>query len=173
MSSEKTTNFNLHKWAGTDYVKRLEFNENFDEIDRVVGEHLAENAYFEVYATGTAKSVANDTITEADITTRIISGETDFNFGTIISNKINILKPGIYLINVESVAFASNSSGTRILYVNNSAKSIVPASNGYGTVLNAIFLLEVTSQTTLSIQVRQTSGGSLDLTNATVNIAKR
>lgn len=33
MSSQKTTNYNLHKWVGTDYVKREEFNENFDSID--------------------------------------------------------------------------------------------------------------------------------------------
>jgi hypothetical protein len=33
MSSQKTTNLNLHKWIGTDNVKRIEFNENWDTID--------------------------------------------------------------------------------------------------------------------------------------------
>jgi hypothetical protein len=33
MSSQKTTNLNLHKWIGTDNVKRIEFNENWDSID--------------------------------------------------------------------------------------------------------------------------------------------
>lgn len=42
MSSEKTTNLNLHKWIGTDYVKRLEFNENFETIDQTVTGHLAD-----------------------------------------------------------------------------------------------------------------------------------
>lgn len=33
MSSFKTVNYGMHKWAGTDYLSRTEFNENFDIID--------------------------------------------------------------------------------------------------------------------------------------------
>jgi hypothetical protein len=33
MSSQKTTNLNLHKWIGTDNVRRIEFNENWDTLD--------------------------------------------------------------------------------------------------------------------------------------------
>lgn len=33
MSTNKTPNYNLHSWVGTDYVKREEFNENFSTID--------------------------------------------------------------------------------------------------------------------------------------------
>lgn len=33
MSTSKTVNYNLHSWAATDYVRRIEFNENFDIID--------------------------------------------------------------------------------------------------------------------------------------------
>ncbi|HLO11492.1 MAG TPA: hypothetical protein VK190_04485 [Pseudoneobacillus sp.] len=33
MSTNKTTNFLMHSWVGTDYVKRTEFNDNFNTID--------------------------------------------------------------------------------------------------------------------------------------------
>lgn len=33
MSTNKTPNLNLHSWVGTDYVKRDEFNDNFNILD--------------------------------------------------------------------------------------------------------------------------------------------
>jgi len=38
MSTNKTPNLNLHSWAGSDYVKRTEFNDNFSTIDSVLGD---------------------------------------------------------------------------------------------------------------------------------------
>ena len=38
MSTNKTTNLNLHSWVSTDPVRRAEFNENFDAIDANAGE---------------------------------------------------------------------------------------------------------------------------------------
>lgn len=37
MSTNKTTNLNLHSWVGTDYPKRTEFNDNFGTIDNEIG----------------------------------------------------------------------------------------------------------------------------------------
>jgi len=45
MSSEKTPNLGLHKWAAPDYVQRTEFNDNFAKIDdhaKQVTEQLSE-----------------------------------------------------------------------------------------------------------------------------------
>jgi lysophospholipase L1-like esterase len=39
LSSDKTTNLALHKWAGTDPVERTEFNDNFGTIDAKIGDH--------------------------------------------------------------------------------------------------------------------------------------
>jgi hypothetical protein len=39
MSSNKTTNLNLHKWVGEDYVLRTEFNDNFDTVDTEIHSH--------------------------------------------------------------------------------------------------------------------------------------
>lgn len=33
MSTSKTVNYNLHSWASSDKVKRVEFNENFEKVD--------------------------------------------------------------------------------------------------------------------------------------------
>ncbi|TCM89596.1 YD repeat-containing protein [Paenibacillus sp. BK033] len=44
MSSDKTTNLALHKWAGTDPVERTEFNDNFDIIDSKIGEQIVKKA---------------------------------------------------------------------------------------------------------------------------------
>jgi hypothetical protein len=38
MSSNKTDNLNMHKWVGTDNVQHLEFVENFDIIDKELGQ---------------------------------------------------------------------------------------------------------------------------------------
>lgn len=46
MSSEKTSELGLHKWAPPDYVQRTEFNDNFGKIDehaKQVTEQLVEN----------------------------------------------------------------------------------------------------------------------------------
>ncbi|GMX60825.1 hypothetical protein Elgi_08010 [Paenibacillus elgii] len=37
VSSEKTSNLNLHRWTGSDQVLRTEFNENFHTLDSLVG----------------------------------------------------------------------------------------------------------------------------------------
>jgi hypothetical protein len=44
MSSGTTENLGLHTWEPTDYVKRDEFNDNFDKIDQVAGDHAAQLA---------------------------------------------------------------------------------------------------------------------------------
>ena len=38
MSTNKTSNLNLHSWVAEDAFKRAEFNENFAAIDAAVGE---------------------------------------------------------------------------------------------------------------------------------------
>ncbi|WP_163859695.1 gp53-like domain-containing protein [Paenibacillus elgii] len=42
MSSNKTSNLQLHHWTGADQVLRKEFNENFEKIDAFAGQLLAE-----------------------------------------------------------------------------------------------------------------------------------
>lgn len=37
MSTNKTPVLQMHSWEGFDYVKRQEFNENFDKIDTAIG----------------------------------------------------------------------------------------------------------------------------------------
>lgn len=44
MSSEKTTNLQMHRWIPGDYMQRAEWNENFEKIDTKVGEHTAQLA---------------------------------------------------------------------------------------------------------------------------------
>lgn len=38
MSTNKSTNLTMHKWTGTDNVLRSEFVENFDVLDKEVGQ---------------------------------------------------------------------------------------------------------------------------------------
>lgn len=38
MSTNKTPNLNMNDWTGTDNVKRVEFKENFDIVDKEVGQ---------------------------------------------------------------------------------------------------------------------------------------
>lgn len=47
MSSQKTTNMNLHKWVLSDPVKMAEFNENFQKIDAAIaaGAKIATGSY--------------------------------------------------------------------------------------------------------------------------------
>lgn len=39
MSSEKTINYSMHKWVGSDSPMRAEFNENFEKIDTEIKSH--------------------------------------------------------------------------------------------------------------------------------------
>ena len=48
MSSEKTTNLNLHKWTPTDFVQRTEFNDNFEAVDSAVGEVTTQLAHLAI-----------------------------------------------------------------------------------------------------------------------------
>lgn len=45
MSTNKTSNYNLHSWVGTDPVKRTEFNENFQIIDEELAAHQADTTF--------------------------------------------------------------------------------------------------------------------------------
>ena len=44
MSTNKTTNLNLHSWIGSDPVRMIEFNENFVAIDEALGNTWADVA---------------------------------------------------------------------------------------------------------------------------------
>lgn len=75
MSSQKTTNLNMHKWVPTDPVQREEFNENFQKIDDKTAEvdaQLAEIALQRVDVN--AYATVADAITE--VTARKLSGQT-------------------------------------------------------------------------------------------------
>ncbi len=64
MSSEKTTNLQLHKWAASDFVKRTEFNDNFMKIDKAIYDK-ADKTEINNLATGKADKDYVDTELES------------------------------------------------------------------------------------------------------------
>lgn len=88
MSSEKTTNLGMHRWAGRDPVKRTEFNENFGIIDKTLKLYsdalgLLSSNY------QTLQEAINDAITKGE--QLVISGQHTLNSRLLINAPITIV----------------------------------------------------------------------------------
>ena len=60
MSTNKTNNLGLHSWVRSDRFSMDEFNENFDKLDKTVGENSAAAS-----TEAQARKAADDALTEA------------------------------------------------------------------------------------------------------------
>jgi len=94
MSTNKTTNLNLHQWAQTDPIHRTEFNENFAHLDSAVS------------TLQTAIQTAGNC--EMEVITYTGTG----TYGDGKATKINFTqKPDVYFI-AGDLAFIAGHSGT-------------------------------------------------------------
>ena len=59
MSTNKTTNLNLHSWVGSDPFRMNEFNENFAAIDAAVGGKAEQSAVMALQAAAAAAGNCN------------------------------------------------------------------------------------------------------------------
>ncbi|MFD2671026.1 hypothetical protein [Marinicrinis sediminis] len=88
MSSEKTTNLQLHKWQDSDYVLREEFNENFETLDT------------EIQSSNNRLDTVESTLNQRDIQSATLQRGTNL-VSTDMASGVNVKKiEGHTLVNI-------------------------------------------------------------------------
>ena len=158
MSSEKTANFNLHKWIGKDYVKRTEFNENFDKIDAEM-QSLNNNKVDKV--TGKGLSSNDFTTAEKNKLAGLSGNYNDLTnkptLGTVASKNTGTTNGTIPVIGADNKLDASILPALAITdtFVVNSQASMLALTAQIGDVcvrtdINKTFILKASPATTLA-----------------------
>lgn len=115
----------------------------------------------------TLQSISNDTLTAVDFTAQAAGG---FDRGSFFSAPSTFVIPtsGIYIFG-GTVSFADNATGTRYIEIVKNGVSVLTAMESNSNVGSVHFVTTSSSAPlnateTLSMRVRQTSGGNLDIT---------
>lgn len=138
MSTNKTTNLLLHDWAGPDRVLREEINENFRDLDSVIGGHTAQLADIANARNVTKYDVKND---GTDTTTALNALTAGYTY---------VFPAGTYAVNGYNTGAASYQgfvpkSNTRYIFLPGAKIKII--TNGYthytGIYINQVDNVEI------------------------------